>query len=490
MVVLKTIVLLFAIQILSYITCEKMPSVIIIGAGPAGIAAATRLFKNNITNIKVLEAENRIGGRIYSLKFGDAFVDLGAEWYHGGEDNPIYHVIKELDLIEVQDTIRTYYHSSGKDINKDLVAELRNIFFSIYYASNIKTDKDVSIGQYVKEKYLKAIDERYRNASEKLEFAKEFLDVLKKDVELFQGAFSWNEPSAESDYIETSPSILYHWKNRGYKAVLDVLLQKYPDPEKELPIEILLNKEVKQIFWNNEVSVKCTDGSEYKADHIILTVPLGVLKDRYAQLFNPELPQEKQNAINELGISAVQKIFFHFPKQWWPNNNFHSIDFFWTEEDRVRFLKEKKDKSWLLGFTGLYPTPYNPNVLQTWFCGENVPKIELLPDEEIINGLMLMLNRFVGKYFENITTPDSLLRFNWYEQSHFRGTYSYQTVKSRQRNISGQIALSKPMQAENGKMALLFAGEATNPTHYRTVHGAMETGFREADRIINFIKNK
>lgn len=175
-----------------------------------------------------------------------------------------------------------------------------------------------------------------------MKFAKDFLDVIKKQVLLSQGVFSWDQPSAESDYVETSPGLAYyHWKERGYKAFLDVLLQRYPDPEKELPIEIIFNKEAKQISWNNETSVKCADGSEYKADYVISTISLGVLKDRYTDLFNPELPKEKQDAIEELGISAVQKIFFHFPTKWWPNNNFHSIDFFWTEDDKVEFLKER-----------------------------------------------------------------------------------------------------------------------------------------------------
>jgi spermine oxidase len=59
------------------------PSVIVVGAGPAGIAAATKLLENSITNITILEAGNRIGGRINSVRLGDGFVDVGAEYCHG-----------------------------------------------------------------------------------------------------------------------------------------------------------------------------------------------------------------------------------------------------------------------------------------------------------------------------------------------------------------------------------------------------------------------
>lgn len=56
------------------------PSIIIIGAGAAGIAAATKLISNGFTNVTILEAENRIGGRVHSVPFGGTTVDLGAQW--------------------------------------------------------------------------------------------------------------------------------------------------------------------------------------------------------------------------------------------------------------------------------------------------------------------------------------------------------------------------------------------------------------------------
>lgn len=77
---------------------------------------------------------------------------------------------------------------------------------------------------------------------------------------------------------------------------------------------------------------------------------------------------------------------------------------------------------------------------------------------------------------------------NWYSNPHFRGTYSYQTVESRQFGESPEVILSRPLTASNGKQTLLFAGEATHPKYYSSVHGAIETGFREAQRIIDLYK--
>lgn len=56
------------------------PRIVIIGAGAAGVAAATRLIERGYKNLKILEAENRIGGRIHTVPFGANVVDLGAQW--------------------------------------------------------------------------------------------------------------------------------------------------------------------------------------------------------------------------------------------------------------------------------------------------------------------------------------------------------------------------------------------------------------------------
>lgn len=55
-------------------------SILIVGAGASGIAAATKLLENGFQNITILEAENRIGGRICSVQFGDTIVDIGGQW--------------------------------------------------------------------------------------------------------------------------------------------------------------------------------------------------------------------------------------------------------------------------------------------------------------------------------------------------------------------------------------------------------------------------
>lgn len=55
--------------------------IVIVGAGPSGVAAATRLVSNGFKNVTILEAEHRIGGRVNTIPFGANVVDLGAQWF-------------------------------------------------------------------------------------------------------------------------------------------------------------------------------------------------------------------------------------------------------------------------------------------------------------------------------------------------------------------------------------------------------------------------
>lgn len=87
---------------------------------------------------------------------------------------------------------------------------------------------------------------------------------------------------------------------------------------------IRLNKEVTKINWDydNEhpIEITCSDGSSYEAEHVIVTVSLGVLKEQYETLFDPPLPQFKRDAIEGLSIGSVGKIFLEFEEPFWPQD--------------------------------------------------------------------------------------------------------------------------------------------------------------------------
>jgi spermine oxidase len=80
------------------------------------------------------------------------------------------------------------------------------------------------------------------------------------------------------------------------------------------------------------VKVKCSDGTEYTADFVIVTLPLGVLKHNYKTLFTPVLPKIKKNAIEEISFGTVGKIYLEFESRWW-SEKWTGLTLLWTNED-------------------------------------------------------------------------------------------------------------------------------------------------------------
>lgn len=140
---------LFLVVFLQIYSTSATPSVLIVGAGPAGIAAATRLLPNGHTNVRLLEAENRVGGRVDSVFFGEAYVDLGAESCHGTKDNAVYELVKDFDVLRHTETPTKIYHSSRRSIDEEFSQELVEIITSIYSPDGHRDEVEgKSVGQY------------------------------------------------------------------------------------------------------------------------------------------------------------------------------------------------------------------------------------------------------------------------------------------------------------------------------------------------------
>lgn len=127
--------------------------IVIIGAGASGVAAATKLIENGFTSVLLLEAENRIGGRINTVPFGDSVIDLGAQWCHGEQDNVVFELAKDKNLFE-SDMDRfsrmPAIQSDGNVISQNLNWQMLQAYMSIL-ANNDLPSQSGSIGDYFTE---------------------------------------------------------------------------------------------------------------------------------------------------------------------------------------------------------------------------------------------------------------------------------------------------------------------------------------------------
>ena len=81
--------------------CQPEPSVVIVGAGMAGLSAAARLIQCGLKKVTILEATDRPGGRIHSCWLGDRVAEMGAQWIEGGcVANPVFTLAAQEGLLK------------------------------------------------------------------------------------------------------------------------------------------------------------------------------------------------------------------------------------------------------------------------------------------------------------------------------------------------------------------------------------------------------
>ncbi|CAH0757949.1 unnamed protein product [Diatraea saccharalis] len=462
----------------------KLMDVIVIGCGASGIAVLRRLHDAGLTALG-LEAAGRIGGRINTVPFADNVVDLGGAWCHGEKDNIVYEIANPLDLLGRPDPDKIWYLLSNGSFAPDILI------------------KDMV--QAVADSVSEAAKDDITSIAECVVKAAESKEIF-KNSDLTRPLIEWygriNHLGGEDDpkngkslrgltenwVCEGEPTL--NWKGRGYKTILDVLLNRHPDPAKEIPVEILLNKEVDSIRWGtiqfgkdstkSLVHVTCKDGSLFMANSVIITIPLGVLKERHHHLFKPSLPANKITAINNLDFCILDKIYVEFTEAWWSKAP-AQFNILWREEDKQKFSEMK----WVTSIFGANTVADQPNVLLFWIYGNGAKDMEEASQEDVEKGVEQLLTMFMTNF--DITPIKAVLRSQWATNPLARGAYSYRSVRTEEHGGSA-LDLSEPLYQNDEFPVVCFAGEATSHHRHNSVHGAIEAGFREADRLIDCFK--
>ncbi|MEM7344532.1 MAG: NAD(P)/FAD-dependent oxidoreductase [Chloroflexota bacterium] len=198
-------------------------------------------------------------------------------------------------------------------------------------------------------------------------------------------------------------------------------------------------------------------------DRVVVSVPLGVLKGQ-SITFTPALPAEKAGAIARIGFGNYEKIAMRFDKFYWPR-----------EPQRFNYLSSGEPSlfhAWLnVGhYTG------DP-ILVAYHAGRRARHINQLSDDELVTQVVDVMQRmFGGNGFGTIPMPEAYVRTNWQADPFSQGSYSFNQV--------GQLPEDRLTLAQPINNRLFFAGEASHPHFYASVHGAYETGVRAAREII------
>ncbi|XP_050677301.1 spermine oxidase-like isoform X1 [Leptidea sinapis] len=454
---------------------------VVVGLGAAGVTAAVTLAKAG-KKVLALEASDRIGGRVKTVQLGDGVVEEGAEWIHGTVKNCIYETAVKNNITVLAHNIdMDIFRSDGSKADGEIIKDL--ISFCLDCRTNSAPgDTELSLGDFIIMRLTQYLEGKYPRLTTDRTFINDFLDFMNLVINNYEAANDWKEVSIQSSYEACPGEQHMSWHKYGYKTYFELLLNTYNNGPGLPNLDIKLNSEVEEIKWPHDsranVEITINDGSIFRSDNVIVTVSLGVLKERYTTLFNPTLAGEKISAINNISMGVMDKIILKFDKPWCPHApSFKAL--FWNKGDKD---KVPEDDVWITKVFAASNPLGSSNALTLWTSGDVAKLVEILPEDVVKSKLVELLQKFMGTYYV-IPEPTAIIRSTWYLNPLTRGSYSYDNMLTPLYPDLRSV-LAAPLLDTSGRPRVLFAGEATNTKHFSTVHGASETGLREAKRLL------
>ncbi|ESO00558.1 hypothetical protein HELRODRAFT_175520 [Helobdella robusta] len=474
---------------------------VIIGGGIAGVKAGETFVRKGFNDFVILEASNKLGGRISSVVVepSKVIVEFGANWIHGVDANPIFKIAKENNLLTSHYTGRglgkkiLFAKENGDPVHPRIVSDVDFLFGQLmsecedFYRDQTPTPyEDDSVGAYIEREFEERISGYH---GEDRQLRKNVLAQRLIGECTITGADSMREVAlSEAGCFEDIPGVHFVIPS-GFEMIIKILAKDIPKPN------IHLNKLVTQISWDRSdatypVMVQCLDGSKYMCETCLVTVPLGYLKKHAPRLFNPQLPSNKLGAIEGIGMGVVNKLILVYDGPVFPNDIFR-LEMIWNREelageDEPEYLSPNRDlsKTWYKKIP--FVEAIDQNILVCWISGKEAEYLETLTNEEVANKLSSVIQGFLSNIVKKMPKLVQCIKSSWKANPLILGAYCHIPVGTSAESI---LTLAEPVYNSRHKPVLFFAGEATHPTFYSSSHGAMMTGEKEADRILTHIND-
>jgi len=421
----------------------RRPRVVVVGAGAAGLTVAKALANFGL-RVVVLEGKDRIGGRIDTRMLGGVAQDMGASWVMGTNTN---------------NPVAQYLTWKGVPLQNDSVP---------YHMFEEGTG-------YLNQGQLNQLWSRWEDFISMLPFLRNTLGPnanIDQGIELFLNTKGYSgigrertrymiQTEAETIYAGSihDISLEWFWEDSAFGGPIAFPQGGYVQLVENLAegLDIRLNTPVLSIDHSNSGAVVHTPLETLHASHVVVTVPLGVLKSGAIQ-FNPPLSAAKTDAISRLGMSGMEKVVLTFDNAFWSSVN--DLYFKSLVEGEFSYVKD------MTSFSG---TP----TIVAFSGGDYAAQMQSQPASQLVDRLVAILGDMSGSP-PPLPTDSHVTR--WGSDPDFGGSYSYWTLGS---SPADNVSLG----LTEGR--LHFAGEATNELYFGTVHGAMLSGLREAGRILN-----
>jgi monoamine oxidase len=432
-----------------YLVTNSTYDVVVIGAGISGLAAARVLAASGM-QVAVIEARDRIGGRILTQYHENRPFELGAEFVHG-KPSELWDLIHEsgLETYELDGSQFCWRNQVLSECDRDLEDD-----FNLIDALKSWEPKDISFKEYIEQ-----TDASEESRQRVIGYVEGFNAADSRII----GVASLGKQQAAEDAIEGDR--LFRLRD-GYARLPEFLEAQI----RKANGQVFLSIRAERVIWTpGMVTVECSTpgGSlKFRARSAVITLPLGVLQSGSVQ-FLPE-PTETRLAIDEMRMGNAWRTVLLFRDRFWANL-----------EGQAGKLSEL---SFLYSFgtnppAWWTPAPEKTPALTAWAGG---PRADLLSKQTAVE-LKPFLCQTLSQIFA--TEAESLegqlvdgFHHDWQLDPFSLGAYSYVPAGA----LDASQRISEPVH-----QTLFFAGEHTDVTgHWGTVHGALRSALRAANQLL------
>lgn len=418
---------------------------VVIGAGAAGLAAARFLAQSGV-DVLVLEARDRVGGRAYSFfdANGDVSIELGAEFIHGSAP-ATFALMRETGTRALDDAWQAFVYR-----NRSLVEGGDAWDRTIDILSGVDANaEDESVEEYLQEMRSRGLDEHDFETARSL--IEGFDAARSRDASIKAIAAEWK---SGNNGAQSRPS-------GGYGPLMHHMARSITE-------KLFLRAAVDEIFWSDKgvtvVGTRFDERLEVRAKTAVITLPIGVLRERSMLRFDPELPREKREAIDAILPGPVTKMVLRFRTPFWERaegGRFRDAAFFQVPHGAFQVF-------WTM-------LPQRSTQLVAWAGGTAADKVcKSAPHDCFIVAIDQLKHLFPE--IDVRAEVQNAFHHDWQCDPYARGAYSYLRVNAG----NAREVLAQPLGG-----SMFFAGEATaSAAESGTVSGALDSGYRAAREVL------
>ena len=396
--------------ILLFISCALAQSsnenvdVVVLGAGIGGINSARTLTDNGRTNVLVLEADSRYGGRINTVfKAGYTVpVELGASFLADSNYNPMINLANQAQLPILPMFFNlTKAWKDGRPLNANQGLRILNNYEGVLNDTIPYEQTGRSVAEAQR---LSGYDSDDRGVE----------TLLMTNEQVYGDNLEFID-SAAIDTVPGDPGDQYYLPG-GYMQLVDYIIDNPVSIRNKIRLGCMVTKvdysspNGKSVvtYWQNGIVKQVT------ANKVIVAVSMGVLKANTIE-FVPALPALKQNAINSVNFGSCGKTHLFFGPQAIPILAQYPVNIFYR-------VGKNPNPRYNDALTYFYNNQYiqNQPAVQSFYCGNFNRNLELLTDAQIVSQHMIALKEFIP----NLPQPVGYIITRWTLNPLFRGVYT------------------------------------------------------------------